>query len=327
MENIISINNISKEYKWEKKRHGFGSVFLSLLKPIYQTVKALDDVSLNIKEGEVVGLLGPNGAGKSTLFKCMTGILKTDSGSITVLGNKAWEDRKKNVPQIGAFFGSKSLMWWNLPVIKTFELMKSIYKIPTKDFNERLNFFAEIIQDKDYLEKPPRQLSYGQRQRAEIISCLLHNPKIVFLDEPTLGLDIVAKESLGKIITESNKKFGTTFIISTHDLKDVEKLCSRIVIINKGRIVKDSDAESIEKQILQNFVITIDFENPISEEAFSELNIPVKKLADRRITIQFDSANINVYKFLEKVNKISTIATFEVTYQTIEDIIKKFYLI
>ncbi len=326
MENIISIKNITKEYKWEKKYKGIGSILKSIFKPMYQTVKALDDISLDIKEGEIVGLLGPNGAGKSTLFKCMTGILKTDSGTISVLGNRAWEDRKKNVPQIGAFFGSKSLMWWNLPVIKTFELMKDIYKISEKDFSDRLKFFENIIGERDYLEKPPRQLSYGQRQRAEIISCLLHNPKIVFLDEPTLGLDIVAKELLCKIISESNKSFGTTFIISTHDLKDVEKLCSRIVIINKGKIVQDSDAISIEKKILQHFVLTVDFEDSIEENKFSILNLSITKSADRQISINIDSSETNIYKLLETLNSIYPIATFEIKYQTIEDVIKKYYL-
>ena len=326
MENVISIDNVTKEYRWEKKYHGFFGTFKSLFKPNYQTVKALDGVSLDVKKGEILGLLGPNGAGKSTIFKCMTGILKADDGTINVLGHQAWEERKKIVPQIGAFFGSKSLMWWNLPVLKTYELMKEVYNISDEDYERRLDFFEKIIGDREYMEKSPRQLSYGQRQRAEVITCLLHNPKIVFLDEPTLGLDIVAKESLNKISLECNKEFGTTFIVSTHDLKDIEKMCSRIVIINKGKIVRDSDAETIRQELLQKYVLTVDFMSDVSDEIFKDITFNAKLVTKRRISISISSDDINIYQLLERLNDVAKISTFEINYQTIEDVIKKYYL-
>lgn len=327
MDNIISIQNVKKEYRWEKKYKGFFGTFRGLFHPNYQTVMALDGVSLDVKQGEIVGLLGPNGAGKSTIFKCMTGILKTDVGVVKVLGMDAWEDRKRIVPQIGAFFGSKSLMWWNLPVRKSYELMKEVYNISDEDYNKRLSFFEKIVGDKEYLEKPPRQLSYGQRQRAEIITCLLHNPKIVFLDEPSLGLDIVAKEILNKIILEYNKEFGTTFIVSTHDLKDIEKLCSRIVIINKGKIVRDSDADTIRKELLQKYILTVDFVDNIKAEDFEALELSMKIITERSIRIHINSETVNIYKLLEQLNGIAMIATFEINYQTIEDVIKKYYIL
>lgn len=326
MEKVIDIKNISKQYFWEKKYKGFFGIFKSIIKPQFKTVMALDDVSLEINQGEIVGLLGPNGAGKSTLFKCMTGILKTDSGNVSVLNKEAWSDRKEIVPQIGAFFGNKGLMWWNLPVIKSYELIKDLYHISNEDFNKRLNFFIEIIGNREYLEKPPRQLSYGQRQRAEIITCLLHNPKIVFLDEPTLGMDIVAKEQLSKIILECNKVYGTTFIISTHDLKDIEKMCSKIVIINKGKIVKNSDANSVKLELLKQYIIEIDFYEDVNLDMFLSLNIQAKVITNRRIMISVDSTDINIFDLLQKINEVLKIATFQIDYQTIEDVIKQYYI-
>ncbi len=326
MNSVIDIKNISKEYKWEKKHKGFWGIIKDMLKPQYKSKLALDDVSVTIQEGDIVGLLGPNGAGKSTLFKCMTGILKVDKGSVCVLGKEAWEERKSIIPFIGSFFGSKGLMWWNLPVIKSYELMRDLYKIPEDEFQECLAFFVEIIGDKEYLDKPPRQLSYGQRQRAEIVTALLHNPKIVFLDEPTLGMDIVAKEKLSQIILECNRVYNTTFIISTHDLKDIEKMCSRIIIINKGKLVKDSNANHIKDELMRKCVLQIDFKDEIIIQNFSNLNVKIRVITKNRIEIDVDAQEIPIYKLLEHINNISEIATFKIDYETIEDIIKKYYV-
>lgn len=325
MNKVIEVLNVKKQYRWEVKKRGFFGVFKSLFSSSYQTVQALNGISFNVEQGEILGLLGPNGAGKSTLFKCLAGIIKLDEGSVTVLGLDSWKDKKKIVPSIGAFFGSKSLMWWNLPVIKTYELMKSLYRITQDDFEEKLIFFEKFMGGKEYLEKPPRQLSFGQRQRAEIITCLLHNPKVVFLDEPTLGLDILAKEQLTNLICEYNQKYGTTFVLSTHDLKDIEKMCSRIIIINKGKIVRDSEAEIIRKEILNNYELIVDFKEKLTgNEIFLD---EVESSTDTSVHIHIEGNENNVYKLLEKINKSKEISTFEIHYQTIDDIIKRYYLI
>ena len=325
LETIISIEGVSKVYTWEEKYKGFGKIVKGIIKPKYKIVNALDNVELKIQKGEIVGLLGPNGAGKSTLFKCMTGILKVDLGKVEVFGLEVWKNRRKITPNIGAFFGNKGLMWWNLPVIKSFELMKEIYRIPDKEYEERLEFYSELIGDKEYLEKPPRQLSYGQRQRTEIVTCLLHNPQIVFLDEPTLGMDVMAKEQLARMICECNRRNGTTFIISTHDLKDVEEMCSRIVIINKGKIVKNSDAESIKEDLKNNYVLEIDFKSDFNQEVLREMAIDFKVTSKRSIRIDIRSSCSSIYELMRRIDKKSPIATFRIEYQTIEDVIKAFY--
>lgn len=326
MDEIITISNLSKIYTWEKKNKGFMGIFKDFFRPQMQTITALNHVSMGIKEGEILGLLGPNGAGKSTLFKCMTGILKPDEGEVTVLGRSAWSERKRIIPYIGAFFGSKGMLWWNLPVTKSYELMKAVYKIPEEDYQRRLDFLLNIIGDQSYVDKPPRQLSYGQRQRAEIITCLLHNPKIVFLDEPTLGMDIMAKEQLAQMIIQYNREYHTTFIVSTHDLNDIEKMCSRIAIINNGVLVCDQDAESIKEAILTKNVITIDFIEAYPKEIFNNLNIIYHPITDRRIEMKIDATEVNIFECLERINKVVPISTFEISHQKIEDVIKKYYM-
>ncbi|MGM0641579.1 MAG: ABC transporter ATP-binding protein [Thermotogota bacterium] len=223
----IEINNLKKYYKI------YSGKFFKRTKKV---VKAIDGINLKVEKGEFLGYIGPNGAGKSTTIKVLTGILKPDSGDVVVNGLSPHKDRKKYVQNIGAVFGQKTQMWWDLPVIETYKLLKSIYKIDAKDYKNHLEYLIERLDVKDFLNQPVRQLSLGQRMRAELISSMIHKPDILFLDEPTIGLDIVSKHKVLDFLKEVNS-FGTTIFLTTHDLKDIEKLCQEIMILNKGKII------------------------------------------------------------------------------------------
>ena len=223
----IEINNLKKYYKI------YSGKFFKRTKKV---VKAIDGINLKVEKGEFLGYIGPNGAGKSTTIKVLTGILKPDSGEVVVNGLNPNKDRKKYVRNIGAVFGQKTQMWWDLPVIETYKLLKSIYKIDAKDYKNHLEYLIERLDIKDFLNQPVRQLSLGQRMRAELVSSMLHKPDILFLDEPTIGLDIVSKHKVLDFLKEVNSS-GTTIFLTTHDLKDIEKLCKEIMILNRGKII------------------------------------------------------------------------------------------
>jgi len=223
----IEIKNLKKFYNI------YSGKFFKRTKNI---VKAIDGIDLKVEKGDFLGYIGPNGAGKSTTIKVLTGILKPDSGTVEVNGLNPHKDRKKYVRNIGAVFGQKTQMWWDLPVIETYKLLKSIYKIDSKEYKKHLEYLVERLDVKDFLNQPVRQLSLGQRMRAELVSSMLHKPDILFLDEPTIGLDIVSKHKVLDFLKEVNLS-GTTIFLTTHDLKDIEKLCKEIMILNKGKII------------------------------------------------------------------------------------------
>lgn len=223
----IEMKNIKKYYKIYS-----GKIF----KRTKKIVKAIDGIDLKVEKGDFLGYIGPNGAGKSTTIKVLTGILKPESGEVEVNGLNPHKNRKKYVRNIGAVFGQKTQMWWDLPVIETYKLLKSIYKMDNNEYKKHLEYLIERLDIKDYINQPVRQLSLGQRMRAELISSMIHKPDILFLDEPTIGLDIVSKHKVLDFLKEVNDS-GTTIFLTTHDLKDIEKLCKEIMILNKGKII------------------------------------------------------------------------------------------
>ena len=232
---MIRVENLTKEFKINKKYPGFKGAIKSFFSTEYITKRAVDDISFEINDGEIVGYIGANGAGKSTTIKMMTGILTPTNGIVTVNGIVPYENREKNAKNIGVVFGQKTQLWWDLPISETFSLLKDIYDISDNDFEERMNFFKKVLGLEEFFLNPVRTLSLGQRMRADLAAALIHNPKVIYLDEPTIGLDVVVKESVRKAIKEINKKYGTTIILTTHDLNDIEELCNRIIIIDKGK--------------------------------------------------------------------------------------------
>ena len=257
--NIIQVQNISKQFKISKRDAGLKNSIKSFLKRNYQTIDALNDINFSIKEGEIVGYIGPNGAGKSTTIKIMCGILVPTTGECEIDGFIPWKDRRKYVKNIGVVFGQRSQLWWDVPPIDSFELLKDIYNITQKDYEQKLSQLTESLDLKDIINIPTRQLSLGQRMRCEIAAALLHNPKILFLDEPTIGLDAVSKLSLRKCIKQINETTNLTIILTTHDMQDIEALTNRIILIRKGKILYDGSLETVKNKYKDKMKINVKF--------------------------------------------------------------------
>ena len=236
---MITMEHVCKSYKIAKRNAGFGEAVKALFHRDYEIIHALNDVSFTIRDGEMVGYIGPNGAGKSSTIKILSGILTPDCGTVLVDGRIPYKNRIKHVKEIGVVFGQRSQLWWDVPVIDSFELLKDIYSIPDPRYQQSLEELTELLNLAELLRSPARQLSLGQRMRCEIAASLLHRPRILFLDEPTIGLDAVSKLAVRDFILNQNKTHGTTVILTTHDMQDIEALASRIILIGKGRILMD----------------------------------------------------------------------------------------
>ncbi|MDP4095066.1 MAG: ATP-binding cassette domain-containing protein, partial [Bacillota bacterium] len=231
---LIEVRDLTKDYRLNVKKRGLLGAVQSLLVPEYKLKRAVDNINFSIEKGEMVGFIGPNGAGKSTTVKMLTGILSPTSGSIMMGGLSPHKDRKKNASRIGAVFGQRTQLWWDLPVADTYDLLRYIYRIPEKKFEQNMEMFNDLLGIKEFMSQPVRQLSLGQRMRADIAAALLHDPEIVFFDEPTIGLDVVAKEKIREFIKKINAEKNTTMLFTTHDMLDIEKTCKRMIIIDQG---------------------------------------------------------------------------------------------
>ncbi|XID95492.1 ATP-binding cassette domain-containing protein [Paenibacillaceae bacterium WGS1546] len=238
---MIKLNGIRKSFKIARRTSGVASAFKALFRREYTEVAALSDISFSIEPGEIVGYIGPNGAGKSTTIKVMSGILVPDGGTCTVMGFTPWLDRVKYVKRIGVVFGQRSQLWWDVPVIDSFDLLRDIYGVPDAEYRKNLRLLTETLDLGGILRTPVRQLSLGQRMRCEIAASLLHGPDILFLDEPTIGLDAVSKIAVRQFIAAINKEKGVTVILTTHDMNDIEALARRILLIGKGKLLYDGE--------------------------------------------------------------------------------------
>ncbi len=244
---MIVMKNICKTYKVTRRNAGFKEAARSFFRRETETVTALDHVSFTIHDGETVGYIGPNGAGKSTTVKILSGILTPDSGECLVDGRVPWKNRIRHVAQIGVIFGQRSQLWWDVPVIDSFELLRDIYSIPPDTYRANLDEMTELLGLSEILRTPTRQLSLGQRMRCELAASLLHSPKILFLDEPTIGLDAVSKIAVREFIVKRNRAHGTTVILTTHDMQDIEAITRRIILIGKGKILLDGGLDELRR--------------------------------------------------------------------------------
>lgn len=326
---MIKVENLSKEFKISKKYPGFKGALRSFFSTEYTIKKAVDDISFEINDGEIVGYIGANGAGKSTTIKMMTGILTPSSGRIIVDGVIPYENREKNAKNIGVVFGQKTQLWWDLPVSETFPLLKDIYGVSDEDYEERMNYFKEILGLDEFFLSPVRTLSLGQRMRADLAAALIHNPKIIYLDEPTIGLDVVVKESVRKAIKDINEKYGTTIILTTHDLNDIEELCNRIIIIDSGKKIYDGELEGVKEQFgyLTTIEIQLKDKSNIEKINFARFKDDDFKLnmKESKINITFNKNNISSADIIGEVMKKSKVIDFNIKETSIEDIIKKMY--
>lgn len=244
---MITMEHVCKSYKIAKRNAGLGETVKSFFHREYEIIHALNDVSFTIEDGEMIGYIGPNGAGKSSTIKILSGILTPDCGTVLVDGRIPYKNRIKHVSEIGVVFGQRSQLWWDVPVIDSFELLKDIYSIPISQYRQTLEELTELLNLTELLRSPARQLSLGQRMRCEIAASLLHRPRILFLDEPTIGLDAVSKLAVRDFILKQNQSHGTTVILTTHDMQDIEALASRIILIGKGQILMDGTLDDIKR--------------------------------------------------------------------------------
>ena len=256
---MIEFQNICKTYRVAKRQAGFGNAVKSLFSREYETVRALDDVNFYIADGDIIGYIGPNGAGKSTTVKVMCGILTPDSGTCLVNGKIPWKERASHVKDIGVVFGQRSQLWWDVPVIDSFELLRDMYKIEEKAYRRNLEELTRLLELTELLKTPARNLSLGQRMRCEIAAPLLHDPKVLFLDEPTIGLDAVSKIAVRKFIRKINEEKGTTVVLTTHDMMDIEALTERILLIGHGRILLDGNLEELKQHVSREKKITVKY--------------------------------------------------------------------
>lgn len=294
MEPIIKMAGINKEFKILKRREGIKGSIRDLFSRDYQILKAVSDVTMDIMPGEVVGYLGPNGAGKSTTIKMMTGVLEPTDGEILVNGRIPYQNRTKNAQNIGVVFGQRSQLWWALPAIESFRILKEIYQISDHDFKDNLEYFDALVGASELYHKPVRQMSLGQRTLCDILAAFLHNPSIVFMDEPTIGLDVSMKSKIRELVGTLNKEHGTTIILTTHDMGDVDALCKRIVIIDKGKMIYDNDIEHLRSFFGAYRTIRIQFDRYTGETDSDAQNRQMLEVEDW-LRLQFpDSKSLAV---------------------------------
>lgn len=324
---IIEVNNLVKKYKIIEKEEGLKGYLKHLVKPKYKEFKAVDGITFNIEEGELVGYIGENGAGKSTTIKMLTGLLTPTSGNVIVNRLIPNEKRMQNNKNIGAIFGQKTQLWWDLPVIESFELIKKMYKIPEKDYKENLEKFTKILELKELLNKQVKNLSLGQKMRCEIAATFLHNPKIVYLDEPTIGLDVFVKENIRKFIKDINKEKKTTVILTTHDLKDIEDICNRIILLDKGQIIYDGSKQKFKntygKYIIAEFIISNKSEE--ISKSITLKNIEVIEEKEQELKIKFSHDETTIVKIMDEISKYCTIDDIHMKEAELEDILKEIY--
>ncbi|WP_300902842.1 ATP-binding cassette domain-containing protein [uncultured Clostridium sp.] len=328
---MIRVENLSKDFKINKKYAGFKGAIKSFFTSEYTIKKAVDNISFEINDGEIVGYIGANGAGKSTTIKMMTGILKPTNGIVSVNGLIPYENREKNAKNIGVVFGQKTQLWWDLPISETFSLLKDIYDVSDEDFNERMSFLKEVLELDEFFLSPVRTLSLGQRMRADLAAALIHNPKVIYLDEPTIGLDVVVKERVRKAIKEINEKYNTTIILTTHDLNDIEELCSRIIIIDKGKKIYDGEINGVKEKFGYLTTVEIQIKEVINLENFNEFNEMKDdcefklNFNENKLSITFNKNKISSSEIIGRVMKKLSVIDFAVKETSIEDIVKKMY--
>jgi ABC-2 type transport system ATP-binding protein len=326
MESVISVKNLSKEYITYKRGESFGAAVKSLFIRKKEIVEAVKNISFDIKSGEILGLLGENGAGKSTIIKMLTGVLFPTSGQATVLGYTPYTNRKKYVQYIGAVFGQKSQLIWDIPPIDSFALNKAIYGIAEDDYKKRLGFMIEMLGLSDVMEKPTRVLSLGERMKCEFIMAMLHGPKVVFLDEPTIGVDLIAKEAIRSFIRDMNGQ-GTTFILTTHDLEDVESLAQRVIIINNGEIVFEGSLQSLKMHLGDKKTVHIIMKNAVDVDTLINRDgiTLLEQASDLEAQLLVDNSKIQMNEFISYLTETGNLNDISIKELGISTVIRSIY--
>ena len=320
---IIEVNHLQKNFKIYKRPKGTLNAVKSLFVRNYEIKEAVRDVSFSIEPGEMVGYIGANGAGKSTTIKMLSGILVPTSGTVSVNGILPYRNRKENAQNIGIVFGQRSQLNWDLPMEDTFQLYKQMYHIDDKTFQKNVSMFTELLAMESFLRKPVRQLSLGQKMRAELAIAMLHNPQILYLDEPTIGLDVLVKDHIRTFIRELNKEQHTTVILTTHDMKDIDTICDRVIFIDKGVVLADSSLEKFKNSHSESYFIRILYEHQKQPVNYPGVVCVAEKEHD--VTYQVDKRAMSVNAFLQILLDSFEIRDIEIHQEGIEEIVKKLY--
>lgn len=322
------MKNVSKEFKVLNRHEGLKGSLKDLFSRDYKIIRAVDNINMNIEQGEIVGYLGPNGAGKSTTIKMMTGVLEPTSGEILVSGNVPYKNRTKNAQEIGVVFGQRSQLWWALPLIESFKILKDIYGVSDEDYNNMLTLYQSLVDIEPLLHKPVRQMSLGQRTLSDILAAFLYNPKIVFLDEPTIGLDVSMKAKIRTLIHALNKEKNTTVILTTHDMGDVDALCQRIIIIDKGKMLYDNDTLHLKNFFGSYRTLKIRIDGNLKQQAEKiKLALPDFSISadEEWISILIDEEKAKVMEVLNKLQNSYEIRDMQLEEISTEEVIKKIY--
>ena len=319
---FIEVRQISKTFRVAKKKSGLKEAFRSFVKREYLNIKAVDDISFSIEKGEIVGYIGPNGAGKSTTIKILSGILNPDSGSCKIAGMTPWKERVKYVKKIGVVFGQKSQLWWDIPAEDTFDLLRDIYEIPEEEYLTTKKDLIEKLNLQDIINIPVRQLSLGQRMRCEIAASLLHNPEILFLDEPTIGLDAVSKQLVRDFIKKLNKEKHTTIILTTHDMSDITTLAKRIILIGKGKVLYDGSLKKLKDKYETETYISVKTKDTLN---FKKKGIISKRKNKDGYELIINNKLISISELLTFLSHKISIENIEIEQEPIDKMIVRLY--
>jgi ABC-2 type transport system ATP-binding protein len=320
---IIETRDLRKVFRVVKRSPGALGALRTLFSREYVDRVAVEGVTMSLEPGELVGYIGPNGAGKSTTIKMLTGILVPTSGEVTVNGLVPYAERKRNARSIGVVFGQRSQLYWDLPLIESFELLRAIYAVPLERYRENLHDFTELLEMGDFLQTPVRQLSLGQRMRGDFAAAMLHDPRIVFLDEPTIGLDVVAKEAIRNFIIRVNAERGTTVILTTHDLADVERICPRIVLIDEGKVIYDGEVERIKSEYGTNRTLVVELCDGERDVAVADATFESR--VANTVRLKFDRNAVSADQLIRRVADNYCINDVTLEEPDLESIIKRIY--
>ena len=331
---MIEVKHVVKDFVSPKKYPGLKGALKGLISNEKVVKKAVDDISFTIQDGEIVGYIGSNGAGKSTTIKMMTGILNPTKGECLINGVNPSKNRKENAQNIGVVFGQRTQLWWDLPLSESFTILKEIYDVSDEDYRKRLEFLNGVLELQEFFDRPVRTLSLGQRMRADLGAALLHNPKVLYLDEPTIGLDLVVKDNIRRAIKEINEKYGTTVILTTHDIGDIEELCSRIIIIDEGKKIYDGSLETLKDTYGTKRKITMEVKNL---KKVKELNLAqtlglqsgeIESNLDeskKTISVIFDKHKLQVTQVINAVMNVTEVQDVEIKDTELAEIVKAIY--
>ena len=322
MEKVLEVRNLTKNFVTRRKRPGLAGAVKNLFAPEYRTIEAVRDISFEVEKGDILAFIGPNGAGKSTTIKLITGILYPDAGSVELLGLSPHKRRRELAYRIGTVFGQKSQLWFHLPPIDSFYLLGSIYDLTRHETKQRVDFLSEDFEIGDLLDQPVRKLSLGQRIRCEIAGSLIHSPEILFLDEPSIGLDVVVKQRIRDLILQINRESGVTIFLTSHDAGDIEKICRRAMVINKGEIVWDGTIKQMKYSLLGSRIIDVKYD---SRTDISIAGVKVLKQREYSAKLDVDTKAVALEEVIQQLIRLMSIQDITISHPPMEEVIGRIY--